>query len=409
MNGRTRFFSRNISVEAIETGPESFLLTGTLTDERLLPYRHYLSGTMRDPGVIHKMVVEMEVSVPELRIMSARARMPSVPNDDCLQISGCVEKILGLSIKRGFTKKVRDLLGETRGCLHLTNLILAMGSAAAQALWAYHGSRKAKEEDRFRDLDPSLLVNSCWLWRPQGPYAEKLGRQKNKRRQGKKGAAKAVIAIDGPAGSGKSTISRILARRLGFTYLDTGAIYRAVALLAREAGVSPDDVNKLTGISAGIKIEFKEDDGNVQVIAKSRDVSKEIRTEETGMLASRVSAVPEVRDALLPVQRSFAEKGGVVCEGRDMGTVVFPDADLKIYLDADVSERARRRHLELASRGVQADIDTILQEIRQRDRQDMERGTAPLKASIDAIVVDTTGLSIQEVTDRILGLAAEVL
>lgn len=397
MKAPPRFFSRDIKISAVEKDAGSFLLTGTLTDERLLPYRHYLSGRMREPGVIHDMMVEMEVSVPGLKILSARARLSSVPNEDCLAIAGCVEKIVGLSIKRGFTKNIRDLLGESRGCLHLTNLILTMGSAAAQALWAFYGSRKKAEKDHFSDLDESLLVNSCWLWRPNGPYASKLGREKRQ--------SALVIAIDGPAGSGKSTISRLLAGRLGLTYLDTGAIYRAVALLSAEQGIPAENGAALAELGRNISVEFRQGDDATRVIANGRDISEAIRAEKISMLASRISALPEVREALLPIQRGFAGKGGLVCEGRDMGTVVFPRADLKIYLDADPAERARRRHRELVSRGIEPDYESILREMRQRDSQDRERDTAPLKASEDAVTVDTTGMSIFQVVDRIVELA----
>lgn len=403
MEGSPRFFSRNISVNAFEKEDgKSFVLTGTLKDERLLPFRHYLTGAMRDPGVIHDMTIEIEISLPELQVISARTRMDSVPNEECLLISGCVEKIVGLSIKRGFTKKVRDLLGESRGCLHLTNLILVMASAAAQALWAFYGSRKKPEDVQYRDLDEDLLVNSCWLWREEGPYAAKLRREKKKSAPALLTAP--VIAIDGPAGSGKSTISRLLAKKLGFTYLDTGAIYRTVAVLSSERGIAPDDGPALAKIGAGLELEFREENGRVRVISGGRDMTDEIRTEKAGMLASRISALPEVRRALLPVQRGFARRGGIVCEGRDMGTVVFPEALLKVYLDADIKERARRRHGELASRGVD-DYDSILREIEQRDRQDMERGAAPLKASPDAVVVDTTGLTIRQVVEMVWELA----
>ncbi|MEN6467290.1 MAG: (d)CMP kinase [Syntrophaceae bacterium] len=211
-----------------------------------------------------------------------------------------------------------------------------------------------------------------------------------------------VITIDGPAGSGKSTIARLLAAKLGLTYLDTGALYRAVALLAAEKGIAPDDGKSLAELAAGLDIGLKEAEGKTLVVVGGRDISDEIRAEKISMLASAVSARPEVRQALLPVQRSFARKGGIVCEGRDMGTVVFPDAQLKIYLDADISERARRRRLELAGRGVETDYETIKAEIARRDRQDMDRGVAPLRVPEGAVIIDTTGLTIQEVTGAIM-------
>lgn len=398
MDENPRFFSRNISIDAFEEGPDRFVLRGSLTDQRHLPYRQYLSGEIREPGVIHNMEIEVEISIPELRILSAQARMEAVPNEDCREIRDSINKIVGLSISRGFTKKVRDLLGESRGCLHLTNLVLVMGSAAAQALWTFYSSRKERERTRrFKDLDAGLLLNSCWLWRPEGPYAAKL--------LGKKSA---VITIDGPAGSGKSTVAKLVAQGLGFTYLDTGAIYRAVALVSAEKGISPDNSGALARLAAEVDIEFKGTADRCQVLAGGRDISDEIRAEKISMLASKISALPEVREALLPVQRRFALRGGIVCEGRDMGTVVFPDADLKIYLDADISERARRRHLELESRGVSSDYETIRDEIVRRDKQDMERGVAPLRVPERAVIIDTTGLSIQQVTAAIVRRACDL-
>ena len=223
-----------------------------------------------------------------------------------------------------------------------------------------------------------------------------------------------VVTIDGPAGAGKSTVSRALAARLDFVYLDTGAIYRAVALAVADdaalaarldAAAGPDELRPgdriaLGAIAASLPIEF-EAAGTV-VRLGGRDVSREIRSPEIGQRASKVSAVPEVRTALLGLQRRIGAAGGVVVEGRDVGTVVFPDAEVKFFLTAQTPERARRRAAELRARGVDADEARVQEEIEARDRRDSERAVAPLACPPGAVVVDSSALSIEEVVSRLV-------
>ncbi len=218
-----------------------------------------------------------------------------------------------------------------------------------------------------------------------------------------------VVTIDGPAGAGKSTVSRALATRLGFTYLDTGAIYRAVALelgsredlagrvdAAQEAAaICAADQEALGRLAAALPLEFAS--GGTRVLLAGRDVSQELRTPQIGERASRVSAVPAVRAALLEVQRRIAAQGGVVAEGRDVGSVVFPDAEVKFFLTADSAERARRRTLELRERGVVASEAGVRAEIEARDERDSSRPVAPLRRPAGAIVIDSSTLSAQQV------------
>ena len=211
---------------------------------------------------------------------------------------------------------------------------------------------------------------------------------------------KRVVAIDGPAGSGKSTVAKMVAERLGFTYLDTGAIYRSLAWMALRQGVSWDDEDSLAGLCSGMRIELRDS----RVFVNGADVSGEIRTEEMGRGASQVSAHPRVREALLELQRGFCERGGLVAEGRDMGTVVFPDAALKVFLVASPRERAMRRWKELKGRGVSPlpSLEEIEAMMEERDRQDSKRKTAPLKKAPDAMELDTTALSVEQVVERVV-------
>ncbi|WP_298508009.1 (d)CMP kinase [uncultured Ruminobacter sp.] len=209
----------------------------------------------------------------------------------------------------------------------------------------------------------------------------------------------AVIAVDGPGGAGKGELCLRLSKKYGFAILDSGAIYRVLAYAALKKGIALDAEKELSSLAANLNLSFKEVNNAVAVILDDEDVSSFIRTEETGGAASKVAVLPEVRAALLQRQRDFAVAPGLIADGRDMGTVVFPDATAKIFLDASAEERARRRVSQLESRGVKADYDKILKEIADRDFRDRNRATAPLKPADDALVLDSTTLSIQEVVD----------
>jgi len=213
-----------------------------------------------------------------------------------------------------------------------------------------------------------------------------------------------VITIDGPAGAGKSTTAREVARRLGFKLVDTGALYRALAWALVQAGVSPEDEAGVGTLLARTTVELTgggELNGS-RVLVNGRDVTAEIRSPEIAMLTSKLTALKTVRDKLTPLQRRLAAAGGVVLEGRDTGSVVCPDAEVKVYLDAALAERARRRRDELAARGLPADYESVKAEIAQRDRQDMEREIAPLRKPEGAVSVDSTSLSPEAVVQRIL-------
>jgi len=207
-----------------------------------------------------------------------------------------------------------------------------------------------------------------------------------------------IVTIDGPSGAGKSTISRGLAAKLHFTYLDTGAMYRAVGLALERQGIDLADTPALTKSLAGIELTLTPNgDDDVRVMLDGEDVSQAIRTPEMGMVASRVSANPLVREKLTALQRQMGERGGIVAEGRDMGTVVFPTASCKFFLNASAEERARRRRKQLAEKGQIVDFQEILDQISKRDYDDSRRALAPLKAADDAILVDSSSMGPEAV------------
>jgi cytidylate kinase len=210
-----------------------------------------------------------------------------------------------------------------------------------------------------------------------------------------------VVAIDGPSGAGKTTVSKLLAERAKLFRIDTGAMYRAVAAAARRAGVSWDDSGRLGEVARGMDLSFRGAGGAVQVLLGGEDVSEEIRTPEMSMGASAVSVHGPVRDALVAIQREMGKDGGVVLEGRDIGTVVFPDADAKFFLDAAAAVRALRRYRELRPRGSQA-YEEVLKDVLRRDVQDSTREHSPLRVADGAIYVDTTTLAVHEVVEVLL-------
>jgi cytidylate kinase len=214
-----------------------------------------------------------------------------------------------------------------------------------------------------------------------------------------------VIAIDGPSASGKGTVARLVALRLGFHYLDSGALYRAVALAAVEAGIDLGDDAMASALVSRLELVFEDE----RVRLGPRDVTDAIRDEAVSRAASRVAALPGVRAALLAGQRAFRKAPGLVAEGRDMATTVFPDAALKVYLTASAEERARRRYKQLMDKGLSATIPALLQDIRARDARDTERAVAPLQKSGDAIEIDTTALAVEEVSDRIVSCYEQAL
>ncbi|MEA3250343.1 MAG: (d)CMP kinase [Pseudomonadota bacterium] len=214
-------------------------------------------------------------------------------------------------------------------------------------------------------------------------------------------ACAAVLAIDGPGGAGKGTVSRLVAERLGWHLLDSGALYRLTAQAALKHGIALDDEATVARLAGSLDVAFLAEDGAARVMLEGEDVSAAIRTEAMGECASRVAALAAVRQALLARQRDFQKPPGLVADGRDMGTVVFPGAALKIFLTASAEERARRRRLQLQEAGVDASLSSLLKEIQARDARDMQRAVAPLKPADDAIELDTTELSIPDVVDHI--------
>ncbi|MBF1800162.1 (d)CMP kinase [Alloalcanivorax profundimaris] len=211
-----------------------------------------------------------------------------------------------------------------------------------------------------------------------------------------------VITIDGPVSSGKGTVARRVAARLGWHLLDSGALYRVLGLHAERRGVPLDDEMRLVDLAEQLPVEFREGAGDTAVILDGEDVGEIIREERVGELASQVAVLQPVRDALFARQRAFAQRPGLVADGRDMGTVVFRDAPLKVFLTASAEERARRRYAQLKEKGFGANLATLIEDIRTRDERDMQRAVAPLKPAPDAVEIDSTELNVEQVVDRIL-------
>jgi cytidylate kinase len=216
-----------------------------------------------------------------------------------------------------------------------------------------------------------------------------------------------IIAIDGPSGAGKSTAARSLAKRLGYLYIDTGAMYRAVALKVKAGAISPEDDQALSQLVSALRISLIPAEDGIRVICDGGDITEAIRSPEISRLASDISKRKGVREALVQMQREMGRGGGVVLEGRDIGTVVFPDADVKFYLDAYSEERAMRRFKELAEKGVEVNFQETLEEVKKRDHNDMNRVLSPLRKADDAIAIDSTRLSVEEVTEKMIRIIVQ--
>ncbi len=217
------------------------------------------------------------------------------------------------------------------------------------------------------------------------------------------------VAIDGPGGAGKSTIARILAKRLGYIYVDTGALYRAVGYAALTAGLDPRNTEAVCALLPSLCVELTYLEGEQRVFVNKEDVSDRIRTPEVSMAASAVSAIPEVRRFLFALQQDMAVRHSVIMDGRDIGTVVLPQAQVKIFLTASAEERARRRYEELIGKGMSVTFDEVLRDMEERDKNDSERATAPLKAADDAVLVHTDGDTLEESVERIYRIVEEAL
>ncbi len=212
-----------------------------------------------------------------------------------------------------------------------------------------------------------------------------------------------VLTIDGPSGAGKGTVSRAVAQRLGWHYLDSGSIYRALAIAVLQQGLDLEDIDAIVKKAENIQLEFICGD-ELTVMLNGEDITPQLASEKTGNSASIIAAYPEVRQVLLQKQKDFRQPPGLVADGRDMGTVVFPDAEYKVFLTASAAERAKRRYKQLIEKGIDANIDRIINDIEERDRRDRERTTAPLTPAQDAVLLDSSDLSIEQVIERVMQL-----
>ncbi len=213
-----------------------------------------------------------------------------------------------------------------------------------------------------------------------------------------------VVTIDGPSGVGKGTISLRVTEQTGWHILDSGSLYRLTALKAKQSGISSENADKIAELARNLSVEYRQQDDSLQILLDGEAVGDAIRTEEIGNLASQIAAIPAVREALLQRQRDFARPPGLVADGRDMGTVVFPEAGVKIFLTASAEERAKRRYKQLIEKGIDANLHDLVIELTERDERDAKRRVAPLVAADDAVTIDTTQLTIDEVTEQVMQL-----
>jgi cytidylate kinase len=219
-----------------------------------------------------------------------------------------------------------------------------------------------------------------------------------------------VITIDGPSGAGKGTVAKIVAEQLGWNFLDSGAIYRVLSVAVQHHNINVEEEEAIIPLASHLDVEFKiVDDGEPRILLEGEDVTHTIRTEEVGAVASKIAAFPRVREALLRRQRAFKQMPGLLADGRDMGTVVFPDAPVKVFLTASAEERAQRRMIQLQQKGLDVNIGRLLADIRQRDERDQNRSVAPLVPAKGALLVDSTELTIEQVVEKILMFANEKL
>ena len=216
-----------------------------------------------------------------------------------------------------------------------------------------------------------------------------------------------VLAIDGPSGAGKGAVSAAIARRMGWNLLDSGAVYRALALASLERSVAAEDEDGLVALAAALQLDFVPGEDGIEAVLDGRPVGEMLRGENVSLQASRIAAIPAVRAALLDLQRSARRPPGLVADGRDMGTIVFPDAELKIFLDASVEERAERRYKQLKAKGESVILSRLFRDMQERDRRDRERAVAPTVPAADAVVVDSTRLSLDQVIERVAELARQ--